>query len=204
MEVKIDATVLIHTPYGPAEVISFTGFEDGKDHVVFAFGNWRTQIAPKVRMHSECLTGDVFGSLRCDCGSQLKEALSSFAKTGGLLLYLRQEGRGIGLLNKLRAYRLQDEGYDTYTANERLGFKKDERDFGVAAGMLKALGITQLRLLSNNPRKAQQLEESGIRVSHRIYTRTYVCPHNERYLKAKAEVGGHDGLSFAEFAEAIK
>jgi GTP cyclohydrolase II len=204
MEVKIDTTVFIQTPYGPAEVISFTGFEDGKDHIVFAFGNWRAQAAPKVRMHSECLTGDVFGSLRCDCGSQLKEALSLFAKTGGLLLYLRQEGRGIGLLNKLRAYRLQDEGYDTYAANERLGFKKDERDFKVAAEMLKALGIAQVRLLSNNPRKARQLEENGIRVSHRIYTRTYVCAHNERYLKAKAEVGGHDGLRFTEFAEAVK
>ncbi|MBX3020138.1 MAG: GTP cyclohydrolase II [Bdellovibrionales bacterium] len=192
MKVEIDEKIIMPTKYGRAEVFSFRGI-DG-EHVIFAFGNWSTLRAPPVRIHSECLTGDVFGSKRCDCGPQLDEAMRRFTQSAGLLIYLRQEGRGIGLLNKLRAYRLQDAGHDTYEANRLLGFDDDQRDFKVAADMLRALGINQVQLLSNNPRKTRGLEDNGVRVRHRLFTQTHACPDNQKYLAAKAELGGHDGL----------
>lgn len=195
MKTQIDETISINTEYGPAEIISFTGLADRKEHIAFAFGNWRQTTTPKVRIHSECLTGDVFGSQRCDCGPQLHEAMRLFAKSSGIILYLRQEGRGIGLLNKLKAYRLQDQGFDTYEANRKLGFNADERSFEVAAEMLRALGIASVCLMSNNPKKANGLLQHGIRVSHRIFTETYICEHNKKYLMTKNEFGGHDGLN---------
>jgi GTP cyclohydrolase II len=194
MNVAVDEVIKIQTKHGPAEVISFTGLD--AEHVIFTFGNWRQHRIPAVRIHSECLTGDVFGSERCDCGPQLNEAMRRFAQSGGILIYLRQEGRGIGLLNKLRAYRLQDEGLDTYEANRKLGFSDDQRDFKVAADMLKAMRIHQVQLLSNNPRKAKGLEDNGVRVSHRLFTETHVCEHNKKYLDTKSRLGGHDGLQF--------
>lgn len=196
MNTKIDEVVSIHTKFGLAEIISFKNLSDNKEHIALAFGDWRNILIPKIRIHSECLTGDVFESERCDCGPQLQEAMQLFAKTSGIILYMRQEGRGIGLLNKLRAYRLQDQGYDTYEANRLLGFDNDERSFGPAVQMLNAMGIQKVRLLSNNPKKAKHLEDGGIAVVQRMFTKTHVCAHNEKYLKTKSEHGGHDGLEF--------
>src|ERR1700712_5697330 len=153
-------TVPLRFPDGyatTAEVITFAGLVDGKEHLALALGDVRNAAVPLVRAHSECLTGDVFGSERCDCGPQLREAVETIATTGGYLLYLRQEGRGIGLYAKLDAYALQDVGLDTYQANLALGYREDERDYTVAAQMLQALGLTRVALLSNNPDKAAQL-----------------------------------------------
>jgi len=145
-----------------------------------------------VRLHSECLTGDLLGSLKCDCGAQLKGAIHTIAEAGsGVVLYLAQEGRGIGLVNKLRAYRLQEQGFDTIEANERLGFKGDERGFRVAAEMLKALGFTTIRLLTNNPDKVAALEAEGITVAERVPHAFPPNNHNESYLATKKKRSGH-------------
>ena len=147
---------------------------------------------PLVRVHSQCLTGDVFHSLRCDCRQQLELALSMIAEEGaGVLIYEQQEGRGIGLMAKLQAYELQDSGLDTVEANQRLGFKADHRDFTLPAEMLKTLGITQVRLLSNNPDKVKALERAGVRVVERIPCEVQASPHAEEYLKTKKEKLGH-------------
>jgi GTP cyclohydrolase II len=146
---------------------------------------------PLIRPHSECLTGDVFGSQRCDCGPQLREAVERIAEDGGLLLYLRQEGRGIGLYAKIDAYALQDAGLDTYEANLALGYPADGRDYTVAAQMLRALGQERVRLLSNNPDKADQLKRLGLTVSERVPTGVHRSPTNARYLAAKAHHGAH-------------
>ena len=148
--------------------------------------------APLVRLHSECLTGDVLGSLKCDCGPQLDAAIAAIKASGwGILLYLRQEGRGIGLVNKLRAYALQDQGFDTVDANTRLGFAIDARDFGVAARMLKLLGQERVRLLTNNPAKVAGLEAAGVAVAERVPHSLPPNPHNERYLATKRDRTGH-------------
>ncbi|MET9411636.1 GTP cyclohydrolase II [Streptomyces sp. NPDC002935] len=166
-----------------AELVTFHGLADGKEHLAVVLGDPGTD--PLVRLHSECLTGDVFGSARCDCGPQLREAVEQIADRGGVLLYLRQEGRGIGLYNKLDAYALQDQGLDTYAANAALGLPEDDRDYTAAAQMLQALGIDSLDLLSNNPDKAEQLRDLGITVSHRVPTGVFTTAHNVRYLRAK-------------------
>ena len=144
------------------------------------------------RMHSECFTGDLLGSLKCDCGTQLRGAISAIEKAGGgVLLYLAQEGRGIGLINKLRAYRLQDQGFDTMEANERLGFEADERRFGIAAKMLTLLGYKRVRLMTNNPDKLSALEAHGIEVTARVRHSFPTNPHNRAYLETKARKAGH-------------
>jgi len=171
--------------------ISFEGLTDGKEHIAIVYGDPSEQDAPLVRIHSECLTGDVFGSLRCDCGEQLHEAQRIMAAEGGVLLYLRQEGRGIGLYNKLDAYALQDKGIDTYKANEMLGFDHDLRDFKPAIDILKSMGLNKIRLLSNNPHKADDLIEAGIEVSERVETGVYVNQYNAEYLKAKVDQQDH-------------
>lgn len=173
-----------------ATFITFDNLADGKEHFALALGDWQ-RSEPLVRMHSECVTGDVFMSARCDCGPQLEEAIVRISAEGGLILYLRQEGRGIGLINKLDAYALQDKGMNTYEANRALGFEDDQRDFTVAAEMLKALGIDHIRLLTNNPRKIAQLQANGIHVDDRVGTRVYRNVHNARYLAAKKEEGHH-------------
>ncbi|MEU0041209.1 MULTISPECIES: GTP cyclohydrolase II [unclassified Streptomyces] len=166
-----------------AELVTFHGLADGREHLAVVLGE--AGANPLVRLHSECLTGDVFGSARCDCGPQLREAVERIAERGGVLLYLRQEGRGIGLYNKLDAYALQDQGLDTYAANAALGLPEDDRDYTAAAQMLRALGVGSLDLLSNNPDKAEQLRDLGIEVSHRVPTGVFTTAHNVRYLRAK-------------------
>ncbi|MER5979354.1 GTP cyclohydrolase II [Streptomyces sp. NPDC001857] len=166
-----------------AELVTFHGLADGQEHVAVVLGD--PGPVPLVRLHSECLTGDVFGSARCDCGPQLREAVERIADRGGVLLYLRQEGRGIGLYNKLDAYALQDQGLDTYEANAALGLPEDDRDYTAAAQMLRALGISGLDLLSNNPDKAGQLRALGIDVLDRVPTGVFTTEHNVRYLRAK-------------------
>ncbi|MFD8812835.1 GTP cyclohydrolase II [Streptomyces sp. NPDC059627] len=167
------------------EIVTFHGLTDGQEHVAVVIGEPAPGTLPLVRLHSECLTGDVFGSARCDCGPQLREAVERIADRGGVLLYLRQEGRGIGLYNKLDAYALQDQGLDTYEANAALGLPEDARDYTAAAQMLAALGITDLDLLSNNPDKAEQLRGLGVTVRDRVPTGVFSTAHNVRYLRAK-------------------
>lgn len=171
-------------------IVTFDGLADKREHFALHFGH-PSMSTPLVRLHSECLTGDAFGSARCDCGPQLQDALRQLADRGGLLLYLRQEGRGIGLTAKLDAYRLQDDGLDTFEANRMLGHRADERDYGVAADMLLALGITEVVLLTNNPDKRTQLEAHGVSVASQERTRVFAGPHNRRYLEAKVVHAGH-------------
>jgi GTP cyclohydrolase II len=178
-------------------VVTFDGLLDGREHVAIALGRAGEttegdgSAVPLVRVHSECLTGDVLGSQRCDCGPQLMEAVRRVSATGGYLLYLRQEGRGIGLYAKLDAYRLQDLGLDTYDANLALGFEVDARDYSVAAQMLGALGVDRIALLSNNPDKAAQLGRLGVDVVERVPTGLHLTATNAGYLATKAERGGH-------------
>ncbi|MGV3001592.1 GTP cyclohydrolase II [Vibrio sp.] len=175
-----------------AEILSFTGLKTDKEHIAIIFKSAdKTPQAPLVRMHSECLTGDVFHSSRCDCGEQLDETVEKMGQNGGILLYLRQEGRGIGLYNKIDAYRLQSQGMNTYEANNHLGFGDDLRDFSEAAQMLKALGILKIKLITNNPKKMKELQEFGIELEEVIPTHVHIKHDNENYLKAKASHGKH-------------
>ena len=172
------------------QIVAFRS-PDGEEHVALVIGAFGGR-PPLVRLHSECLTGDVFGSLKCDCGPQLREALRLIAAAGGgVLLYLRQEGRGIGLANKLRAYALQDRGLDTVEANERLGFADDERDYDHAAAMLRALGIERVRLLTNNSAKVDGLAAAGIEIVERVAHHMPANPHNADYLAVKRAKSGH-------------
>lgn len=174
-----------------AEIVAFRADGDTTEHVALLVGA-PSGRQPLVRVHSECLTGDALGSLKCDCGPQLGHALAAIAEAGwGILLYLRQEGRGIGLINKLRAYALQDQGFDTVDANHRLGFDDDERSFAVAARMLEALGQREIRLLTNNPRKVEALAAEGIAVAEQVPLRSGANPHNEAYLATKRDRSGH-------------
>ncbi|QNE14836.1 GTP cyclohydrolase II RibA [Pseudarthrobacter sp. NBSH8] len=182
-----------------AEIMTFHGLADGKEHLLLAIGAWEQTLldqgpegtAPLVRLHSECLTGDVFGSERCDCGPQLREAVEEIAAVGGFLLYLRQEGRGIGLYSKLDAYALQDTGLDTYEANVALGRGEDERDYSSAAQMLGALGAGRIRLLTNNPDKVAQLTALGVDVAEQVPTGVHLSAANHRYLAAKRSHTAH-------------
>jgi GTP cyclohydrolase II len=181
-----------------ARVLTFDGLVDGGEHVALGLGDRSSARSadsrvtpPLVRLHSECLTGDVFGSQRCDCGPQMREAVERISDEGGFLLYLRQEGRGIGLYAKLDAYALQDGGLDTYEANLALGYPADGRDYTAAAQMLHALDEDRVRLLSNNPDKAAQLDRYGVTVSDRVPTSVHLSPVNGRYLATKAHRGAH-------------
>jgi GTP cyclohydrolase II len=202
--VAIRRTVTVPLRFGDgysttAQVMTFDGLADGKEHLALGLGEWKRSLArsltggraPLVRPHSECLTGDVFGSQRCDCGPQLREAVERISDAGGLLLYLRQEGRGIGLYAKLDAYALQDGGLDTYEANLALGHAADERDYTVAAQMLSALGIGRAALLTNNPDKAAQLDRLGVEVTERVPTGVHLSAANLRYLTAKVSREAH-------------
>jgi len=174
-----------------AEVITFDGLADGKEHLALALGDAFGAEVPLVRPHSECLTGDVFGSERCDCGPQLREAVERIAGVGGFLLYLRQEGRGIGLYAKLDAYALQDLGMDTYEANRALGHADDERDYTAAGQMLSTLGVGAVDLLTNNPDKPAQLRSFGVDVRTVVPTKVHASDANVRYLQAKVAHTAH-------------
>ncbi len=185
-DVRTRVTVPLRFPDGystSAEVITFTGLADRREHLALRLGDPKGK--PLVRLHSECLTGDVFGSLRCDCGPQLREAAERITETGGYLLYLRQEGRGIGLYAKLDAYALQDQGLDTYEANRALGHADDERDYAPAAQMLSTLGCSEIDLLTNNPDKPAALRKHGIAVREVLPTAVHASAANVRYLAAK-------------------
>ena len=174
-----------------AEIVAFRSPEEASDHVALVIGK-RDANPPVVRLHSECLTGDVLGSLKCDCGPQLHAALHAMADAPwGVLLYLRQEGRGIGLVNKLRAYALQDQGYDTVDANLRLGFPVEARDFAIAGRMLYLLNVPRIRLMTNNPEKVARLEKEGVEVVERLPLALPTNKYNEQYLATKRDRTGH-------------
>ena len=179
-----------------AEIVAFRKTDDMREHVALVIGDPNHDKVPLVRLHSECLTGDIFSSLKCDCGPQLDAALAAMAeeeKQGGwgILLYLRQEGRGIGIINKMRAYRLQDAGFDTVDANARLGLPVEARDFATAARMLDLLGAETIRLMTNNPAKVEALEGAGLTIAERVQHQLPANPHNMRYLDTKRDRSGH-------------
>jgi GTP cyclohydrolase II len=185
------------TRYGRFTIYGFRGRGPEEEAVALVRGNLKVKTAPLVRVHSQCLTGDVLASLRCDCRAQLELSLKKIGKaSSGILLYLPQEGRGIGLMNKLRAYQLQDGGMDTVEANQTLGFAADARDYDFSAQILKQLGATKIRLLSNNPEKVRQLEEAGIRVVERVPCQPRVSKTSRSYLQTKKRKMGHllDGV----------
>jgi GTP cyclohydrolase II len=190
--VKVEAVADLPTRFGRFRIVAFYNNRDGKDHLAIVHGDVLGREGVVTRLHSECLTGDALGSLRCDCRDQLTVALARIAREPcGLLLYMRQEGRGIGLLNKIRAYSLQDRGLDTVDANHALGFRDDERDYAIAAHMVASLTVRSIRLLTNNPRKVEELARYGIQVQERI---PHVIPANEYnhfYLETKAHRSGH-------------
>lgn len=192
MTIRFIAASRLPTPWA---TFTLHGFEDeatGKDHVALTLGDVSGEAPVLGRVHSECLTGDALFSMRCDCGYQLQEALKRIAEQGcGVLLYLRQEGRGIGLLNKIRAYHLQDGGADTVEANEQLGFSADMRRYDLCVSMLDHLGVKALRLMTNNPRKVDALTRDGVNVVERVGLTTGLNPHNEHYLSTKAGKLGH-------------
>jgi 3,4-dihydroxy 2-butanone 4-phosphate synthase / GTP cyclohydrolase II len=191
--VECVAKANLPTSMGTFVVNVFTNAVDGKEHVALTKGHWTKDDEVLVRVHSECLTGDIFGSMRCDCGSQLHKALEMIEKEGrGVLVYMRQEGRGIGLANKMKAYVLQEKGYDTLEANLELGFEADERDYGIGAQILRYLGVGKMRLMTNNPAKRVGLTAYGLEVIEQVPLETAPNDINYKYLCAKKEKMGHD------------
>ncbi len=191
-KVVMSARATLPTVHGEFVAVAFQNDKDHKDHLAIVKGDLQGQRAVPVRLHSECLTGDVFGSLRCDCREQLTRALAQLAQAeAGAILYLRQEGRGIGLANKIRAYALQETGMDTVEANQHLGFDDDARDYQIAAAMLQLLGVASVELWTNNPRKLEGLEAEGITVVQRQPLEIRPNPHNLRYLQTKKVKSQH-------------
>lgn len=190
--VKVD----MPTKYGHFKLIAFREKHTQNEHLALIKGEWQKEEAVLVRVHSSCFTGDILGSLRCDCGEQLELAMQMVEKEGkGVVLYMNQEGRGIGLLNKLKAYKLQEEGMDTVEANLHLGFPMDKRDYGVGAQILRYLGITNIKLISNNPRKRSGLSGYGLEIVDTVPVKVKPNPHNEKYLKTKRDKLGHQILN---------
>ncbi|MGB0502610.1 MAG: GTP cyclohydrolase II [Thalassolituus sp.] len=192
MQINYIASCSLPTPYGVFTMHGFEEAETGKEHIALSMGDVATGEPVLLRAHSECLTGDALYSMRCDCGYQLEEALRSVSEAGrGVVLYLRQEGRGIGLINKIRAYNLQDQGADTVEANEQLGFGADLREYGMCQPMLEHLNISSIRLMTNNPRKVKALSEAGVAITERVSIEVGRNPHNNGYLNTKASKLGH-------------
>ncbi|MBW0298376.1 GTP cyclohydrolase II [Shewanella xiamenensis] len=192
MSIKYVATSKLPTPWGVFAMHGFEDTETGKEHVALTFGTLSSDAPVLGRIHSECLTGDALLSLRCDCGFQLQTAMQNIAETGsGFILYLRQEGRGIGLLNKIRAYELQDKGANTVEANEQLGFPADMRKYDMIQPMLEQIGVKHVRLMTNNPRKVKAMKDIGIEVVERVPLQVGKNRYNEAYLKTKSTELGH-------------
>lgn len=192
MSVVFVAASRLPTRHGEFTIHAFEDPSDKKEHIALSMGKLDDGAPVLVRVHSECLTGDGFGSLRCDCGPQLEAAMKSVAEAGrGVILYLRQEGRGIGLANKIRAYCLQDQGADTVEANEQLGFASDLREYSMCKDMLAHLGVKSVKLMTNNPLKVEALKENGIEVAERVPLMTGRNPYNEQYLETKQDKMGH-------------
>jgi 3,4-dihydroxy 2-butanone 4-phosphate synthase/GTP cyclohydrolase II len=184
--------VKMPTDYGDFDLHLYRSKVDGKHHVALVRGEVAGRQKVLVRVHSECLTGDVFGSRRCDCGSQLHQAMRQIAAAGhGVIVYMRQEGRGIGFAPKIKAYKLQEQGYDTVEANQKLGFDMDLREYGLGAQILVDLGLKTIRLLTNNPKKVVGLEGYGLKITEQVPIKIKSNPHNERYLKTKRQKMGH-------------
>lgn len=187
-----EVEVLLPTEHGDFKMRAYTNKNTGEEHLAIFKGEWKSDEAVLVRVHSSCMTGDIFGSCRCDCGPQLKKAMELIEQEGkGAIVYMNQEGRGIGLMNKLRAYKLQEEGYDTLEANIKLGFKGDQRDYGIGAQIIRDLGITRMRLMSNNPKKRTGLVGYGIEIIENVPLEIESNEHNELYLKTKRDKMGH-------------
>lgn len=187
-----EVEVLLPTEHGDFKMRAYTNKNTGEEHLAIFKGEWKNDEAVLVRVHSSCMTGDIFGSCRCDCGPQLKKAMEMIEQEGkGAIVYMNQEGRGIGLMNKLRAYKLQEEGYDTLEANIKLGFKGDQRDYGIGAQIIRDLGITRMRLMSNNPKKRTGLVGYGIEIIENVPLEIESNEHNELYLKTKRDKMGH-------------
>jgi 3,4-dihydroxy 2-butanone 4-phosphate synthase/GTP cyclohydrolase II len=190
--VEEEARVKMPTRYGDFELIAFNQLYTGETHLALKKGSWEKDEAVPVRVHSSCMTGDILGSLRCDCGEQLHHAMEMIERIGkGVLLYMNQEGRGIGLINKLKAYKLQEEGLDTVEANLKLGFGMDERDYGTGAQILRMLGVSKMKLITNNPRKRAGLSGYGLEVVETMPIEILPNDHNEKYLKTKRDKLGH-------------
>ncbi len=194
-ESLIERQIDVHLPtsVGDFELVAFKQTSNGQDHLALVKGEWELDEEVLVRVHSSCVTGDIFGSCRCDCGEQLQKAMETIEAEGkGVIVYMNQEGRGIGLLNKLKAYKLQEEGMDTVEANIELGFKMDERDYGVGAQILRDLGVRKIRLMSNNPKKRKGLIGYGLEIVENVSLQVQPNPHNAQYLDTKREKMGHE------------
>jgi 3,4-dihydroxy 2-butanone 4-phosphate synthase/GTP cyclohydrolase II len=194
-ESLIEEQVSVHMPteFGDFQLRAFKDTSNDQDHLVLTKGTWTKDEPVLVRVHSSCLTGDIFGSCRCDCGPQLHKAMEVIEKEGkGAIVYMNQEGRGIGLLNKLKAYKLQEEGLDTYEANEKLGFKADERDYGIGAQIIRSIGISKMRLMSNNPKKRTGLIGYGLEIVENVGLEVESNVHNQHYLETKRDKMGHN------------
>ncbi|MEJ6982558.1 bifunctional 3,4-dihydroxy-2-butanone-4-phosphate synthase/GTP cyclohydrolase II [Pedobacter sp. P351] len=190
--IKKEVSVKLPTEWGEFELVAYTQIDSGEHHIALVKGTWEENEPILVRVHSSCITGDIFGSCRCDCGPQLHKAMEMIDKEGkGVIIYMNQEGRGIGLINKLRAYNLQENGFDTVDANLKLGFKMDQRDYGLGAQILRSLGIKKMRLMSNNPTKRAGLIGYGIEIVENVPIEIKSNIHNELYLKAKRDRMGH-------------
>ncbi len=184
--------IKLPTEYGDFELVHFSQNTDGKEHLALIKGEWKEDEPVLVRVHSSCMTGDIFGSCRCDCGPQLQTAMKMVEEAGkGVILYMNQEGRGIGLLNKLKAYKLQEEGYDTLEANLKLGFKGDQRDYGIGAQILRKLGVSKMKLMSNNPKKRTGLIGYGLEIVENVPLEIEANAHNKGYLETKRDKMGH-------------
>ena len=190
--VKKEVSVKLPTEWGDFEMIAYTQINNGDNHIALVKGTWEPDEPVLVRVHSSCVTGDIFGSCRCDCGPQLHKSMEMIQKEGkGVIVYMNQEGRGIGLINKLKAYNLQENGFDTVDANLQLGFKMDQRDYGIGAQILRSLGVSKMRLMSNNPKKRAGLIGYGLEVIENVPIEIPSNPHNESYLRTKRDKMDH-------------